>query len=109
MGIEFKGVEEKETGLLAKSFLVRYEVSHCTPGSDGTVLSQDLVVGFEPSAGKVVAKMTLTNLEAPDFDSALEKMASWCDRMAIALREPREIAASIPVLIKATHPSGGEE
>jgi hypothetical protein len=101
VGIEFKGMDEKDAGLLRKAYLVRYEVSHSTPGETGTTLTQDLVVGFSPADGKVVAKLTLAELEAPDFDSALEKMASWCDRMAIALREPRDITASIPVLIKA--------
>ncbi|MEN7429175.1 hypothetical protein VA599_00370 [Chromobacterium sp. TRC.1.1.SA] len=100
MSIRFKKIEEKEVGPFGKSLLARYEIIHETPGLSGTRLSQELMIVFDPRIGEVGAKLTLTDLSAPSFDAALEKMAEWCDRMAIALREPREITASIPVVIK---------
>ncbi|QEL55487.1 hypothetical protein [Chromobacterium paludis] len=100
MSIKLKKIEEKQVGPFGRSLLACYEVSHETSGLDGTRLSQELIVVFDPRIGEVAAKLTLTDLNAPSFDAALEKMAEWCDRMAIALREPREISASIPVVIK---------
>lgn len=100
MSIKLKNVERVEVNPLQIVVKARYEIAHETPGDTGTRLTQDLDLVLDPVTGKVGAKLTLSDLEADNLDAALEKMASWCERMAIALREPREVVAHLPIIIK---------
>jgi hypothetical protein len=72
-----------------------YEVIH-TEGYN-TKLTQELDVTICERTGKVTGAFHITELEAASVPEALAKLAVWCERMAIALREPMRITASVPV------------
>lgn len=73
-----------------------YAVRHCSEDFD-TTLELDLKMVMDPNTGKVKATLVFEEVEQPDFDAATEKLAVWCERMAQALRAPRQVVAHVPM------------
>ena len=76
-----------------------YEVRHNTAAYT-TILEQDFHLSIDPLNGKVEGKLVLDNLQADSLPEALAKMATWCERMAAALRTPMKSVAAVPVFQK---------
>lgn len=76
-----------------------YEVRHNT-AEYSTILEQDFHLSIDTQTGKVDGKLVLENLEAASLPEALEKMATWCERMAAALRTPMKSVVAVPVFQK---------
>lgn len=85
----------KTEDYLPSTVKASYEVVH----SDGfkTTLTQDLDLTICEQTGKVTGEFHITKLEAASMPEALAKLAVWCDRMAMALREPMKVTASVPI------------
>ncbi len=65
---------------------LRYAVSHSTPGRDGTTVTADLTVNVYPDR-TVRAALDFGEITGTTQGEALDRLASWCERTAIALRD----------------------
>jgi hypothetical protein len=87
---DLKKVEPIGHGLLK----LEYSLEHSTPGRTGTNLASPLHIMVTP--GKTTCKLVIDDCSGANTEEALERLASWCERMAIALRERPENRLSIP-------------
>lgn len=76
-----------------------YELSHSTPGRQGTTLS--LNVHIEMAFGRTKAQVLdlQPEVEGENPEAALDKLADWLERSAKALRErgkPQPLFSSYP-------------
>ncbi len=74
-----------------------YEVSH---DNGKTVLTQNMTIKMSLNGQPLDVEMHITELQADTFEDAMEKMASWLERLAAGIREPRKIKAMMPVFEK---------
>lgn len=88
--------KKKEEDFVSGTVKATYEVIH---NSDQfkTSLTQNLDVTICERTGAVKGELHIIALEAPSMPEALAKLAVWCERMAMALREPMKVTASVPV------------
>lgn len=70
-----------------------YEISHSTPGRDGTTLTAELVLGIGPE--RSCCKIDIPECDAPTHGDALGRMASWLRRLADGIEQRKEV--SIPL------------
>lgn len=85
------GVEDRVPVLV-----ITYRVEHEHAGRDGTTAFQDVVITQGLNEG-AIARMNLADMEAqPTPAEALDKLADWLDRMAIAIRG-REVKATLDI------------
>jgi hypothetical protein len=87
--IHLKKVEEKYRGCLE----AKYGLKHITPGPGGTHLEQDLTLTIDRDGA--TASITLTDCRGSSPEEAMERMANWLRRMAIAIEQRK--GESIPV------------
>lgn len=81
--LELKGLRVKDGGFIETS----YNVTHTTPGRSGTCLELDVCVSQNQRMGKTWVEVTLRpELSTLSTDDALDKLAEWAERLAIALR-----------------------
>jgi hypothetical protein len=73
-----------------------YNIVHSV-GRLRTMLEQDLTLHVSTDTGKVTGEFHLTKLNADSVEAAREKMAVWCDRMAVALRSARRKSGDLPL------------
>jgi hypothetical protein len=73
-----------------------YNVRH-NVGRLRTTLEQTLVLKVDVETGKVRGVMHVTDLETDSVDAAREKLATWCERLAAALRAPQRKAGDLPL------------
>ncbi|MDO8414738.1 MAG: hypothetical protein Q7S87_00855 [Agitococcus sp.] len=89
-----KDVKKTDVGIQ-----VVYTLEH-QDGEGGTILREDLHLVLDPDTGAILGNMHITNLKSDSMPEALEKLARWCDRFALALREPMKATVNIPVFVK---------
>lgn len=94
-------VVKRETDRLLPADMldVVYTVRHNT-AEYSTALEQDLYLRINSRTGEVEGKLVIGELSVGSMPEALEKMATWCERMALALRTPMKAVASVPVFEK---------
>lgn len=81
--LELKGLRVKEGGFVETA----YNATHTTPGRAGTCLELDVVLSQNQRMGKTWVEVTLRpELKTLNTDEALDKLAEWAERLAIALR-----------------------
>ncbi len=81
--LEIKNLVVKEGGFIETT----YDASHSTPGRAGTCLELDISISQHQRMGKTWAEVTLRpELNTLDAGEALDKLADWAERLAIALR-----------------------
>jgi hypothetical protein len=78
-----------------------YNVTH-SGGRIGTILEQDLKLTVDTRTGKVAGDLHLTELSVDSIEAAREKMAVWCERMAIALRHVKRKSGDLPLYQRAS-------
>lgn len=90
------GKKEKKNDFESDAMKATYEVIHNTDQFK-TTLTQNLDVTICERTGKVTGELHIIKLEAATMPEAMAKLAIWCERMAMALREPMKVTASVPV------------
>lgn len=74
-----------------------YEIRHTTPGRDGTTLALDVVVQQDTRFGVTKVRALLDpRIEALDTEAALDKLADWAERLAVAVRHRGVVSARVP-------------
>lgn len=78
-------------------FDVVYKIRH---QNDHTTLEQDLILSiYQGEKGiQVTGHMDMEGLNTDDIGSAMDKMAEWCERMAVELRKERVVHGVIPIV-----------
>jgi hypothetical protein len=80
--------------------VLTYTARHSTPGRNGTTLDLDIEVVITPtSASARMSKIEADVSVEPDPEAALDKLASWLERTALAIRTrgyPVSIASDYP-------------
>jgi hypothetical protein len=74
-------------------YSAKYAVMHTQPGREGTVLVLPLQIDY--SNGKASCSLTVVDCTGSNPDAALERLAVWCERTALAIRERAENPESI--------------
>lgn len=92
--LDLKEVSKTTNGLRAV-----YTVRHNTAALP-TILEQDLHLMIDERTGAVTGKLLVEELQADNMNAAIEKLATWCERLAAALREPMKVTTSVPVFEK---------
>lgn len=77
-----------------------YEVIHNDPDYSHLTLTQNFQVQICKNTGAITGQLNITDLKAPSMTEGIEKLAIWCERMAMALREPMKVKAMVPVFEK---------
>lgn len=72
-------ITREPAGLVAK-----YEVSHSTPGRDGTTLTASCTIMIR---GKCYASLAIDSADGKTPDEALDKMATWLRRLADGIEQ----------------------
>jgi hypothetical protein len=75
---------------------VTYNVVH-SGGRTSTILEQDFKLTVDTQTGKVEGELHLTEMKVDSIEAAREKMAVWCERMAIALRRVERKSGDLPL------------
>lgn len=75
MPLKLISVESTEAGLIA-----RYNLTHSTPGREGTTLEEPLTICIRPD--KTWCELTIRECSAANPDEALERLALWLRRLA---------------------------
>lgn len=76
---------------------IKYDVTHSTPGGDGTTLTQDLVLIKDPlSNDRWEAKLFITECKGETPDEVLTKMVGWLKRLSEGLKQ-RGDSETIPL------------
>ena len=92
-------LELKSCSLDGETVSATYAVVHNDPGY-GTTLTEMLQIQICKNTGAIKGKLNIDDLEAPSMQEGLEKLATWCERLAKALREPMKVKTSVPVFEK---------
>lgn len=92
-------LELKEVGKTPNGLRVIYTVKHNTAALP-TTLEQDLHLLIDERTGAIKGKLLVEELQADNMSAAIEKLATWCERLAAALREPMKVTTSVPVFEK---------
>ena len=94
MSIKLKKVEKRQ---LVPVFDVVYTIRH---DGEKTSLEQDLSLEIYQSDTGISIKghMDMKGIEVKDIESAMDKMAEWCERMSIELRKERSVDGVIPIM-----------
>jgi len=74
---------------------IQYQLEHSTPGRDGTTLSVPVTVNIGPS-GHVDVIAGLITAQGDSVETALDKLQSYLERLAEALRERRAHQTKAP-------------
>lgn len=89
-----KVVENSQTDDVVE---MQYEVVH-NVAAQRTILTLPLSLKMNIETGVIVAAMEVAGVEAPGFDAALDKMATWCERAAWGIRQAtRKPGADLPL------------
>jgi len=81
-----------QDGKAVLAYTVRHNV-----GRLRTTLEQTLELRIDVETGKVNGVMHVTDLETDSIDNAREKLATWCERLAAALRSARRKPGDLPL------------
>lgn len=73
-----------------------YNVRH-NVGRLRTTLEQTLELRVDVATGKVRGAMHITDLQTDSIESARDKLASWCERLAAALRGAERKPGELPL------------
>lgn len=73
-----------------------YNVRH-NVGRLRTTLEQTLELRVDVATGKVRGAMHITDLETDSVDGARDKLATWCERLAAALRGAERKPGELPL------------
>ncbi|MCA8197288.1 hypothetical protein [Burkholderia vietnamiensis] len=85
---------------------MQYEVVH-NVAAHRTILTLPLSLKMNIETGAFVAAMEVGDVEAPGFDAALDKMATWCERAAWGIRQTtRKPGADLPLFERKAFDSG---
>lgn len=90
--LELKRLTMDERGKAALSYNVKHNV-----GRLKTTLEQTFDLELDTHTGKVTGSLHLTDLEVDSLEAAREKMATWCERMAAALRGAARKPGELPL------------
>ena len=83
-----------------------YEAAHTRPGHDGTTLRLDVVVDRHLGFGRVTARATLVPcIEGGTTEEALDKLADWAERLAIAIRHRGPASVLVPTFETPSSPA----
>jgi DNA topoisomerase IA len=88
--------KKKEDDFVPGTVKATYDVVHDSDRFK-LKLTQNLEVTICERTGEVRGELHITELMAPSMPEALAKLAIWCERMALALREPMKVTASVPI------------
>jgi hypothetical protein len=89
-----KTLEKTEEGIC-----IVYSLEH-NDSTKGTTLREDLRLVLDPVTGAVKGNLDIRGIAAENIQEGLENLATWCERFAIALREPMKCEVSVPIFVK---------
>lgn len=97
--LELKALHVKEGGFVETV----YTATHSTPGRSGTCLELEVCVSQNQRMGKTWVEVgdMRPELNTLDTNEALDKLAEWAERLAIALRHR---GPATPVVVAFSDP-----
>lgn len=81
---------EKATKVSSGLTALEYEVSHSTPGREGTTLTCPLRMQIQHHGGPCIVKLDLCEAQGATPKEALEKLVSYLQRMTEGIEKRRE-------------------
>lgn len=97
--LTFKSARLDDEGRVLESV---YEARHANPGRS-TTLTLDVLVRRDTLFGHVKASAVLApSVEAGTAEEALDKLADWAERLALAIRHRGEASNDVPVFSEPT-------
>ncbi len=79
------------------ALVAHYEAQHTNPGAHATTLKLDVEVCQQLRFGRVEARAVLAPVvEGSDAGDALDKLADWAERLALAIRHRGRVGVLVP-------------
>lgn len=98
--LELKGLAMGDNPHGHNVVTLKYDAVHNVAGLR-TTLTLPLTVQLNLDTGKVKVALDVSGVEADTLDAALDRLATWCERSAEAIRErARKPGAELPVFTR---------